>query len=233
MKILDNRVEVWRVRLDPEQTSIRDLEMLLSSDELERATRFYFEKDRARFTVTRGSLRRILGTYLDCDPVGIRFSHNEFGKPQLATPLRTELRFNLSHTDGLAIIGISSGRELGVDVERVRHDAGFLEVAESFFSPTEFSNLLALSPEAQPRAFLHCWVSKEAYLKARGTGLSIPLDSFDVSMDPDAPAALLKSIPPADVSNWRLETVSLGTDYVGAIAALNDGWSLSLRDWSL
>ncbi len=233
MNILDNQVAVWRVPLDSERTSIRDLEMLLSSDELERATRFYFEKDRTRFTVTRGSLRRILGTYLDYDPVAIGFSYNEFGKPQLAMPFGTELRFNLSHTDGLAIIGVSGGRELGVDVERVRHDAGFLEVAESFFSPTEFSNLLALSPEVRPRAFLRCWVSKEAYLKARGTGLSIPLDSFDVSMDPDAPAALLKSIPPADVLNWRLETVSLGTDYVGAVATLNDGWSLSLQDWCL
>src|SRR5262249_35352268 len=218
--------------LDSEQTSIRDLETLLSSDERERAARFYFEKDRSRFTVTRGSLRRILGSYLDCDPVAIRLSYNEFGKPQLAMPLETELRFNLSHTDGLAIIGISSGRELGVDVERVRPDAGFLEVAESFFSPTEFSNLLAFAPEVRPRAFLHCWVSKEAYLKARGTGLSIPLKSFDVSMDPDAPAALLRSISPTDLSNWRLQTVSLGTDYVGAIATCNDCWSLSLRDWS-
>ena len=167
-----------------------NLKQVLSADEHARAERFYFQKDRERFMVARGLLRTVLGRYLNQEPSQLRFCYSPYGKPALATGSgRNTLRFNVSHSHGLALYAITCGRELGVDVELIRPELPDEEIAERFFSFQEVSGLRALPPNMRLEAFFNCWTLKEAYIKARGEGLSLPLDQFDVALVPGEAAA--------------------------------------------
>jgi 4'-phosphopantetheinyl transferase len=201
---------------------------LLSEDEAARADRFHFAHDRNHFIVARGMLRVILGRYLRRPPAGLRFDYNAYGKPELrAAADGSRLRFNLSHAAGVALYCVADGRRVGVDVEYVREGAAYEEIAGHFFSERERASLAALPPEARARAFFNCWTRKEAYIKARGEGLSIPLDSFDVSLSPGEPVALLCTRDDAlEASRWSLRELALGPDYVAAVAAEGAGWRL-------
>jgi len=164
----------------------------------------------------------------------LRFSYSPYGKPSLAEEFNVgALCFNLSHADGLALYAVTCGRQLGVDIERVRADLVDAQVAEQFFSPQEVAALRALSGNIQPQAFFNCWTRKEAYIKARGEGLSLPLDQFDVSLAPGEPAALLRTGgEPREVTRWSLKELSPGGDYVAALAVEGHGWRLRCWQWS-
>jgi len=202
-------VDVWAVNLRPEAAAMARLERLLSSGECDRANRFRFEKDRVAYIAAHGGLRRILAFYRQCAPADICFDQGENGKPAVAG-----VQFNLSHSADLAVVAVTRERELGVDVERVDESRADKNVAERFFSPYEVSVLRSLPAEQQTEAFFNCWTRKEAYLKAIGLGLSVPLDSFDVSLAPGEPARLLRG---ADVK-WRLRSFAPAPGYIGALA---------------
>ena len=206
----EGHLHVWRACLDVEPTTRRRYSESLSHDECERAARFYFEKHRRRFSAGRGLLRSLLGKYLALPPDEIIFSYNEHGKPHLTPDQnQSDLRFNLSHSDELALFAFTMGRDIGVDVERIRPDRSTRGIAESFFAPREVAALFALSNDQHTAAFFRCWTRKEAYIKAKGTGMSIPLDSFAVSLAPDAPAELLwVRDKPEEPSRWTLTTLS-------------------------
>jgi 4'-phosphopantetheinyl transferase len=225
-----NEVHVWRAALDQTSSEVRAFHDLLTTDEQHRADRFYFPKDREHFVVARGALRRILGRYLDTDPKHLRFSYTAFGKPALTDATGgKELRFNVSHSKGMALYAITRGRDLGVDVELLREDFEGLEIAHHFFSRREVATLNALPDELRTRAFFNCWTRKEAYIKARGEGLSLPLDRFDVSLVPGEPAALLRTRHnPQEASRWDLQELFPGRGYVAAIAVEGCEWRLSL-----
>jgi 4'-phosphopantetheinyl transferase len=148
-----------------------------SPEELERAARFRLPRDRERFIACRSVLREILSTYLSIDPRRVEFTSNPHGK------LAVEgLYFNLSHSDDLAIIAVSRTREVGVDIERIRSDVAAEAIAARFFSPAEAAALAGLPPEDRHKAFFRLWTRKEAYVKAVGLGLSIPLSSFEITI---------------------------------------------------
>jgi 4'-phosphopantetheinyl transferase len=194
---------------------------ILSADERERAERFHFERDRERFVIRRGTLRELLALYLGEAPAGIRFCVNRFGKPALPG---TRLRFNLSHSHGVALYAFAEGREVGCDIERSDPRFAAEHIPERLFSAREARALRALPARSQTEAFFRGWTRKEAYLKARGLGLSMPLDSFDVSLAPGEPATLLHGC-----EGWSVEAFEPVPDHPAALVAEGADWQMHLR----
>jgi 4'-phosphopantetheinyl transferase len=226
-----DEVHVWRASCGLTPVEILALRRLLSVDELERAGRFHFARDRDHYTVARAVLRDILGRYTGLPPASLRFKYSSFGKPSLDDGAGG-VRFNLSHSGGIALYAVGLGREVGVDVEQLKDEMDCDGVAERFFSPSEVAALRSLPPEVQKRAFFACWTRKEAYIKARGEGLSLPLDSFDVSLAPDEPAALLRTRDDAgEASRWTMRELSPGLGYAAALAVEGRDWQLRRLRW--
>ena len=203
-------VKCWCVRLD---AAPEPFYATLSDDERSRAARFRFERDRRRFVVARGALRELLGRYLDTDPGQIRFIYNAFGKPEL-DPDFGRLNFNLAHSGDIALIAIARDADVGVDVERIdgRGESSYADVAQNFFSATEVDALSRVPSHLYDQAFFSCWTMKEAYVKGRGEGLTLPLTSFSVPITTDpAPAAVR-------CGRWSLFTLQPAPGYVGALA---------------
>jgi len=180
-----DRVDVWRLCLD--QPSEADgIASPLSPDEMARADRFHFARDRTRFVRCRSALRRLLASYLGAPAAEIRFEYSTSGKPQLAPEQNSRgLHFNVSHSADMALIAVGSDLRLGVDIEKIRDDVEAAALAERFFSPRERAGLRALPAHLLVQGFFACWTRKEAFLKATGTGLSFPLAEFSVSTHPD------------------------------------------------
>ena len=179
-------------------------------------------------------LRTILGSYEKIEPARLRFCYSPYGKPYLAAENNHgNLRFNISHADAIALFAIARGRELGVDIERIRPHVADEGIAERFFSSKEVSCLRALPAALQTEAFFNCWTRKEAYIKARGEGLSLPLDKFDVSLAPGEQATLLETrIDPSEVSRWRLLELKPGSEFTAALAVEGRDWRLKCWRWS-
>lgn len=227
----ENEVHVWRASLDLTASRIQSLERTLSPDECGRAGRFHFERDRRRFIVAHGLLRAILARYLGTEPGQLQFRYDPHGKPALAVDSGGGgLRFNLSHSHRVALYAVARGREVGIDVERIRTAVDVEQIAERFFSPREVAALRVLPPEVRTEAFFTCWTRKEAYVKARGKGLALPLDQFAVSLTPGEPAALLSVRGMLqETSRWSLRALAPGPGYVAALAV--EGHSRRLRCW--
>ena len=214
-------VHAWLVELEQPDAVVARLQDSLAEDELERAGRFHFERDRRRFTVARAALRGILAAYLDTAPDQLRFQYGPYGKPTLAAGCGDDrLRFNLSHSGTLALCAVTSGREIGVDIEWVRPLSHLEQIAQRFFSPRESAVLFALPSGEWLPAFYRCWTRKESYIKATGDGLQCPLDAFDVSLRPGDPPRLLRVAGQPDASTrWTLWDVSPCADYAAALLA--------------
>ena len=209
-----------------------DLESILSADERERVRRFHFERDRSRWLAGRGCLRMLLGRYFCVPPETLSFDYGPFGKPRLIG-LKTPLQFNASHSGDILLIAVTLDRAVGIDVERIRSDLSVLEIAERFFSPRERSALAAMPDALRTDAFFDCWTRKEAYIKARGEGLSLPLDGFDVAFGPGEPAKLLATRPDAaEACRWRLCELDVADGYKAALAVEGTQWTLKCWDWA-
>jgi 4'-phosphopantetheinyl transferase len=226
-------VHVWRIPLEVSAASLEESLLLLDEAEKERARRFYFERDRRRYIVAHGALRMLLGAYLHMDARTLRFATNEYGKPNLSGEQQSDrLQFNLSHSHELALLAITRQREIGVDVEYKRTNIEYDDLARHSFSPYEQKQLRALPTEMKNAGFFACWTRKEAYIKARGMGLSLPLDLFDVSLHPAEPARLLASREdPHEVARWELVNLQPGPDYAGALIVEGKDWNLQLWQW--
>lgn len=191
-------------------------EELLSADELARAARFRFERDRWRYVRGRATLRRLLGDWVGEDPGALRFSYNGQGKPAL--PGGPE--FNLAHCEGEAVLALSTLGRVGIDIERSRDGFASEAIAEHFFAPGEVRRLRALPAQERQDAFFRCWTRKEAFLKAIGGGLSVPLRDFEVAFEPGAgPAVLSCAIPGEDASAWGLHDISAQLHDISAQSA--------------
>jgi 4'-phosphopantetheinyl transferase len=207
-------VHVWHARLDHFNTD--ELRPLLSPDELTRAARFYFDRDRHRFIVCRALLRTLLADALDSHPAALKFAYGHAGKPHLTGGL---LHFNVSHGQDHALLAFTTAGEIGVDVEVSRRFSELDDIAERFFSPPEVAALHALPEDEQSDAFFRCWTRKEAYIKARGDGLGWPLDRFAVSLTAADPARLLWVADAADdVAHWSMHDIPLPDGARGAVA---------------
>ena len=227
-------IHVWRVSLAQTASCLQSLQQTLSTDEQTKAERFHFPKDRSQFIVSRGALRAILSRYLTINPSLLRFDYNPYGKPFVTSAQGgNTLRFNLSHSRGMALIAITKNREIGVDIEGINPNFSCLEIAERFFSPLENSVLRSLPEHLQPTAFFTCWTRKEAYIKAVGKGLSIPLNGFDVTLAPGEPAALLNvEQNPEEASRWSLIELIPSSDMVAAVAVAGDCRKLHCWQWT-
>ncbi len=228
-----DEVHVWRASLDLAAEQIQGLYDVLVPDERAKAERFHFQKDRVHFIAARGVLRDILSRYLGLGPSQVRFRYSPYGKPALMGESGEErLRFNLAHSYGLALYAVAWGREVGIDVEYIRADLASELIARQFFSLREVAVLRSLSKTTQIEAFFNCWTRKEAYIKARGQGLSLPLDEFDVSLVPGEAARLESTRADLhEASRWSLCELSPGSGYVAAIAVEGHSWSLKCWQW--
>ncbi len=213
-------VDIWRARLDLVPAETEALSGLLSKDEQNRAARFRYPVHRGRFIASHGILRNILSRYLGQSPESIRYSANAHGKPYLRDLCRgTDFRFNLSHSQDMALYAIAVDREVGIDVEHPGRSGKTLDIAARFFAPVEAAAIGELPERLRKKAFFACWTRKEAYLKARGSGLSAPLDQFAVSVHPEAPPALLYAAWNAEAPvEWTLFDVDPGGGYMAAVA---------------
>ena len=229
LKLGASDVHLWRASLDCDAPVLSRLETTLSSDETARANRFVYSKDRNHFVAARGILRELLGAYLTLPPAQIRFRYAEHGKPALdANPSDSVLQFNLSHSGSLAIYGFSLGRRLGVDVEKIRPQLAGEDIARRYFAAREDAELQALPMQRRAEGFFLCWTRKEAYIKAHGAGLSLPLDSFTVSLTPGRAAELQSD----DSDDWALRSLEPGPGFVGAMVAEGRNWRSSSWSWS-
>jgi 4'-phosphopantetheinyl transferase len=230
LKLPDNEVHIWRATLELSPMDLSKLEENLSADERARAARFCFAKDRRHFVAARGVLRNILARYLHRDPDRLEFSYSASGKPTLRS--ESGVRFNLSHSGGLALYAITHNREIGVDLERGRSDFAWQEVAERFFSPREVDVLRSLPEGTQCDAFFECWTRKEAYLKARGEGLLLGLNTFEVSVDATEVPALLSSEGDAqEALGWSFREFVPEAGYMAALAVKGHEWTLRFWQW--
>jgi len=226
----NNEAHVWLASLD--DVTAHMLEPTLSSDERDRAARYHFERDRSRYIVARATLRAILARYLGVAPADVRFVYGPHGKPALAPEHGVDFSFNLSHAGDTALYAVTRGRRVGVDLEQILPDKADVGVAGRFFSPREVATLRALPPRPRHEAFFRCWTRKEAYVKARGDGLSLDLKSFDVSLAPVDPPALLATRPdPGEAARWSLYDVDAGPGYAAALAVEGHDVRITYRDW--
>ena len=228
-------IHLWTVNLDPLPEEVERLTRSLSADERERAGRFHFERHRRQYTVGRGALRELLGSYVGVPAAAVRFTYGPRGKPFLADDLAAvtaagagRLQFNLSNSHELALVGFVRGMGIGVDVEHHKPMADLEQIAERFFSASERETLRRLPAALKPEAFFNCWTRKEAYLKAVGEGIAAPLDSFDVTLAPgEAPRMLTLQGDAARAARWHFQSFDPAPGYVGALAV--EGRCLPVR----
>lgn len=206
-------------RLDVASEAVPALAALLSDAERERANRFAFDRDRSRYIVARMVLRELLATRLGVRPESIELTYGVCGKPSLAQGFAdSDLRFNVSHSDDIAVYAFSRGREIGIDVEAVRMIPDADDIAAQFFSDREKKDYLALDTCDKPLGFFNCWTRKEAFVKALGDGLIYPLDGFDVSLAPGEPARIIRvGRTPGNACGWRTESFSPVPGFVAAV----------------
>ncbi len=219
IKLGEREIHVWRYTLDRPAADIAANQRLLCATETARMQRLRIITVKNRFTITRGLLRRVLAAYLNEDPASIRFEYGEFGKPHLASkPPKEDIQFNLTHSHDTALLAVTRFPKVGIDTEYPRAKVDHEAIAKRFFSPAENAAFLTLRPDLRERAFFHCWTCKEAYIKARGDGLRYPLHNFDVSVNPNKPAALLATRPdPKDVMRWTLMKLEVPLPYAAAL----------------
>jgi 4'-phosphopantetheinyl transferase len=217
-------VHVWAWSLVRPSFDLAADSRLLSPSEIDKLNKFRFEIDRARYSISHATLRRILSAYVGCPPQELQFSTGVYGKPRLLT--NSTIRFNLAHTSNIGLVAISSGGEIGVDVEFVRPIER--DVAQAHFSVRELADLDSLNGQQWLQGFYNCWTRKEAILKAEGIGLNPPLSAFDVTLLPGAPPKLLRQLPSAQLTcQWKLTHLVPTANTVGALALSRDPSSVS------
>lgn len=222
-----HQVHLWLTWVDQAIAHVPQLRQLLSADEQARADRFHFERDRHRFTISRGRLRQILSQYLNTPAEQIQFCYGTYGKPSLAGSLtHTGLQFNLAHSGDVVLCGVTRDRQIGIDVEQIRPLPKVHQLAERCLSPQEQNSLTASnSPE---ETFLTYWTCKEAYLKAIGSGLTQPMEQIEFSLTPKVQLARVSGS--SETANlWSLQLLHFSPDYKAALAV--EGQDYQLECW--
>jgi len=230
--LAQDEIHVWRAIVPEDRHTGERFQWVLGPDERARAERFHFDRDRVRFVFRRAWLKILLARYLAADVANVRITHGRYGKPALTPSFDgADLRFNLSHSNGMVVVAIAHGREVGLDVEYIRPEVEVDAIARRIFSRREAAALAALPAADRVAAFFACWTRKEAFVKATGEGLSRPLAGFDVSLAPGEPAELLGiGENPGDALRWSLRALHPGTGYCAALAAEGHDWKVSCWD---
>jgi len=222
VELTNGEIHIFCASLDPPRPQLEQFAETLSKDERQRAARFYFEKDKARFVAGRGILREILGWLLEAGPRELVFSRESRGKPQLAGPAAGGfLHFNLAHCDSLAIYAVSRAHEVGVDLERIRPIFETEEIVAHCFSDRERAQWLSLPGDSRGEAFFNCWTRKEALLKATGEGIGEHMDQTEAFFAGDLSGG----------TRWWLQSLVPALDYTAAVAAECRDASLHCWKW--
>jgi 4'-phosphopantetheinyl transferase len=212
-----DEVHLWAVALDAAQFPATNFAEVLSPDEHARARAFVTDKPRQAFAISRAALRNILGRYLNAAPRDLAIATHRSGKPQLASG---DLRFNLAHSGSLALIAVTRGCEIGVDVEWLRPIEHARQIAARSFHANEQAAIHAAADVELPDVFLRCWTRKEAVLKAIGVGLGYPLDAFDTLTRTSPVCLTIPATVSLPAARCWLSDVDPSCDYLAAVATL-------------
>jgi 4'-phosphopantetheinyl transferase len=229
LDLAPGEIHVWCAILDRPPDEVARFAAILSEEERARAGRFVADSVRQQFQVARGLLRTLLGRYLDLNPRQVQFRLGSQGKPALAN--EPSLQFNLSHSYGVALLAVSRHGEIGVDVERLRPFENDLELADRFFTPPEAIALRSLGAGQRQQAFFQVWTQKEAFLKAKGTGLSGGLERVQVSVTLEEPARVVAIDGDEEAAQWSLEVLTPFAGYIGAFAMPRREYQLRCWHW--
>ena len=218
--LTDSDIHIWCASLNVSQEELLHHVSVLSLDEKARAERFYFEKDRDHFIVARGLLRTLISHYLKIEPAQIEFIYEDYGKPVLKSELQEKtFEFNLSHSKGVALYIFSWNRKVGIDVEHIHSMPDMDDFAERFFSPRESVFINSLSGQQKEIAFFKLWTCKEAFLKANGNGLTVPINEVEISLEPEGSATLAAiGEEKEQTSHWQLEIFNPVQGFQAALA---------------
>ena len=233
LSLSENSVIIWEAALDGDEPTVQRNYEYLSADERARAERFRFMKDRDSFVQRRGLLRAVLSWYTNVAPHDLEFCYNSNGKPALSRlPNRSDIEFSTTRSENRALIAIASGRRVGVDLEIIHPEFAYEELAERFFSPNEYNAIQAMPTTQRRNAFFACWTRKEAYVKALGKGLSIPLDVFEVTINPKHELVDLKSNDTSQKPfNWSIRSFVPWPGYIAALCTEGHDWRLERHTW--
>jgi 4'-phosphopantetheinyl transferase len=222
-------VHIWTIRSSIRAENRSSFERVLSLSERTAANRFHFERHRLSYIFSHAALRHTLSGYVNQTPEGIEFFQNSFGKPFLRD---NELQFNMSHSGDVVVIGVTRGRQIGVDVEMVRPIKDFSSIARLNFTKQECELIEATPTASQQYVFFRSWARKEAVIKAVGKGLSIPLNTFDASIPADENGQRLGRFADApDIDAWWLSDLTVPEGYVGAVVLEQSLERLSYQAW--
>ena len=231
LRLQHARIHVWAFSLEGAPPVLEQCRQYLSPSERQRADRFVFPRDRMHHTVAHGIMRHLLGAYCDAPPESLEFDISASGKPRLKARggPADALQFNLSHSDDRAVLGVSDGRELGVDLEKIRSIEA-VEISRRFFFGSEREAIESAALDRRESTFYRYWVAKEAVLKAQGIGLGFPLDQFRVEFLPDGNTARIETLDPSRLeSAWTVRMLPCDPGWLGAVVALGADWDVKVE----
>jgi len=224
-------LHIWRASLEASAEVIKEMEAILTPGERARAERFKFPGGRERYVAGRATLRRLLGRYLEEAPESITFEHGKYGKPYLSGG--AALHFNMSDSQDVAVFALALGREVGVDIERIRQETHCEKIARRHFTPGEYMEMMALPKINLRECFFHMWARKEAFVKAIGMGLYAPLNAFEVTVWPKTPVAVHVLMPlEASAGRWSLAEITPEEGYCAAVAIQGTPPRITCWRWS-
>jgi 4'-phosphopantetheinyl transferase len=224
--LLKRELYVWRASLDLSLDVRKHLESTLSPDEKKRAEKFLVPRAREHFVAARGILRELLGAYLEVDADKVALDYAPEGKPKLSTEHNAKISFNVSHSHGVGLFAFARDQEIGVDIEYVKNEFRGMEIASHFFSEEEIAALAKLPPNQTDQAFFGCWTRKEAYVKAHGQGLSIPLRTFTVAFTQS-----MQVLRDEAGARWSCYALEPAPGFAGAVVAKGENWSVKYCEW--
>jgi 4'-phosphopantetheinyl transferase len=232
LRLDEGTIQVWFADLDVDAAPLRSAWALLSADERHRAAGYRVVRSRSRFVLRRALLRTILGRYLGRRPAGIRFRLGTWGKPFVDSQADGWLRFNVSHCRGGALFAVTRDTEVGVDLERPRPGFDCEGFVDRYFSPAERADFGRLRPSIRTAAFFNAWTRKESYVKALGSGLTVALDQFTVSMAPGRPARLIESnVSGEPAAGWTMEELPEVPGCAAAVTVPRPGCRVEYATW--
>lgn len=229
----EHEVHIWKTYANEEIAGKPVYNQCLSRDETERAEKFRFEKDRSTYKTARIMLRYLLGAYLRKPPPNIDFLYTDLGKPYVKNSLG--ISFNVSHSENYVLCGVAKSSFVGVDVEFNKKTIEFEDIASKFFSSQEYDTMMSLPTKERSKAFFNCWTRKEAYVKAKGGGLTIPLDKFGVSILAGHQAKLLWVDDSMDdhIDNWEMASFEFENDFTASAIVNKSNMNFRVFDWEV
>jgi len=226
----ENEVHVYYLKSDTAADGEAWLR-LLSPEERERYGRYLFEKDRRIFLLAHALARLVLALYTGSEPEDLEFDVNEYGKPSVRAQAGKPCPgFNLSHTHGMVALAVAQEQDIGVDVEDTRRSADWLGLTGKVFTPAEQADLWSLAPDDRKQRFYELWTLKEAYIKARGMGLSLPLEGFSMRMPRNAPVGIeFGAAIEDDADQWQFELFTIAAFRLAVAVRTRSGQRRTVR----